>query len=213
VALAAAVDAAAVVCGGWLGWADRLAEVDGAADLAALEVDDLPAGHADVRAVGEARALLAGAAVALWEVEGPDGLAERRPLESIADAHALLAGVGGGEGEDGTAEPVADEAAAPVTASGSTLDECRQRRTAIAPEPPPSPPPQPRMRGSDDRPRPGRPDRPCRRNTRAVDTSTADGDARSRPSCPPPPRLGRQPGRSGPHDRTLRGRADEAAAP
>jgi hypothetical protein len=147
VALAAAVDAAAVVCGGWLGWADRLAEVDGAADLAALEVDDLPADHADVRAVGEARALLAGAAVALWEVEGPDGLAERRPLESIADAHALLAGVGGGEGEDGAAEPVAP----PALRAPAPSPLAR----ALAGEPGPGTDPEPATGGSPTVPGPG----------------------------------------------------------
>jgi hypothetical protein len=90
---AAAVDAATVLCQGWLSWAGMVADLQNAAELAALELDELPADHHDARLLAETRAKLAAARDELWEATDLAELRRRGTLATIGDAQALIDGL------------------------------------------------------------------------------------------------------------------------
>ena len=90
---ASAVDGAATLVQGWLGWASLVSELESRVELLALTVDDLPEDHPDRVQLANARAKLSDARVGLWEADTLATLEERGTLAAIGEARALVEGL------------------------------------------------------------------------------------------------------------------------
>lgn len=136
---AAAVDSAATLVTGWLGWAGIVSQLESRVELLALTIDDLPEDHPDRQQLADARAKLTAARVGLWEADTLDALEQQDTLVTIGEARALVDGLHHRLADDARAngddppEPAELTVPAPIRSSLRTTLERRAPSPAEEP--------------------------------------------------------------------------------